>query len=68
MYSSYKKAPILESVFKAEHLETYSFIQKETLPKVFHYKLYEVLTGIDICVEHIWKSAYVTNNTQSIHR
>ena len=40
--SPYEKAPILEPFFKTEHLETYSFIKKGTLPEVFYNIFYKV--------------------------
>ena len=52
------KAPIIESLFKTEHLET--------LPKVFYYEFYKVLIDIDICVEHPRKSAYIRKIMQPI--
>ena len=64
--SSYKNAPILESLFKIEHVETYSFIKKGTLLKVFYYELYKVLIDIDICVEHPWQSAYMRKITEPV--
>ena len=67
LQSSYKKALILEPLFKTEHLETYSFIKKETQPKVFYYELYKVSIDIDICVEHPWKSAYIRKIMQPVH-
>ena len=54
-------------VFQTKILETYSFIKKETLPKVFYYKLYKVLIDIDICVEHSWKSAYIRKIVQPVY-
>ena len=65
--SSYKKAIIEESLFKTENLETYSFINKATLPKKFCYELYKVWIGLDIYVEHPWKIAYIRKITQPVH-
>ena len=44
------KALILEGFFKTYHLETWSFIWKETSPKVFYYEFYKVLIDINIFV------------------
>ena len=57
----------MESLFKTEYLESYGFIKKETLPKVFYYKLYKDLIDTDICLEHPWKSAYTREIMQPIH-
>ena len=50
--TSYEKASILGSSFKAEHLEAHGFIKRETLPKVFYYEFCKVLIYIDICIVH----------------
>ena len=65
--SSYEKAYILESPLKTGHLETSSFIKKEALPMMFYYELLKVLIDIDICVEQLWKSAYIGKIMEPVH-
>ena len=65
--TSYEKAPILESLFKTEHLESYCFIEKRLYQKVFYYELYKVLIVADICVEHPCKRVYIRKIRELIH-
>ena len=51
-----KKAPILGSFFKTEHIEAHGFSTREILPNVFYYELYKDLIKKDICVSRPTKT------------